>query len=47
VLQIATGYIVELTHTYLPLFIFGGCAYLVALAIFQSLSPNLEPARLD
>ena len=47
VLQIATGYIVELTHTYLPLFIFGGCAYLVALAIFQSLSPKLEPARLD
>jgi ACS family hexuronate transporter-like MFS transporter len=46
-LQIATGYIVELTHTYLPLFIFGGCAYLIALAIFQSLSPKLEPARLD
>jgi ACS family hexuronate transporter-like MFS transporter len=46
-LQIATGYIVELTHSYLPLFIFGGCAYLIALAIFQSLSPKLEPARLD
>jgi ACS family hexuronate transporter-like MFS transporter len=47
VMQIATGYIVELTHSYLPLFVFGGCAYLVALAIFQSLSPKLAPARLD
>jgi ACS family hexuronate transporter-like MFS transporter len=46
-LQIATGYIVEWTHSYLPLFIFGGCAYLIALAIFQALSPRLEPARLD
>jgi ACS family hexuronate transporter-like MFS transporter len=46
-LQIATGYIVELTHSYLPLFIFGGCAYLIALAIFQALSPKLAPAQLD
>ena len=47
VLQIATGYIVELTHSYLPLFIFGGCAYLIALGIFQKLSPRLAPAQLD
>src|SRR4051794_25288968 len=46
-IQIATGYIVELTHSYLPLFIFGGCAYLIALAIFQKLSPRLAPAQLD
>jgi ACS family hexuronate transporter-like MFS transporter len=46
-LQIATGYIVELTHTYLPLFILGGSAYLAALGIFQWLSPKLEPAKLD
>jgi ACS family hexuronate transporter-like MFS transporter len=46
-LQVATGYIVELTHTYLPLFILGGCAYLLALGIFQWLSPKLEPAKLD
>jgi ACS family hexuronate transporter-like MFS transporter len=46
-LQIATGYIVELTHTYLPLFLLGGSAYLVALGIFQWLSPKLEPAKLD
>ncbi|HKA01027.1 MAG TPA: MFS transporter [Candidatus Solibacter sp.] len=47
ILQIATGYIVEWTHSYLPLFIFGGCAYLIALAIFHALSPHLEPAELD
>jgi ACS family hexuronate transporter-like MFS transporter len=46
-LQIGTGYIVEMTHSYLPLFIIGGSAYLVALAIFQKLAPRLEPARLD
>jgi ACS family hexuronate transporter-like MFS transporter len=46
-IQIATGYIVETTHSYLPLFLFGGCAYLVALGIFQKLSPRLEAARLD
>ena len=46
-IQIATGYIVELTHSYLPLFIFGGCAYLIALGIFQKLSPRLAPAQLD
>jgi ACS family hexuronate transporter-like MFS transporter len=46
-LQIATGYIVEWTHSYLPLFIFGGCAYLIALGIFQKLSPRLAAPQLD
>jgi ACS family hexuronate transporter-like MFS transporter len=46
-LQIATGYIVELTHSYLPLFLISGSAYLVALAIVHSLSPSLTPAELD
>jgi ACS family hexuronate transporter-like MFS transporter len=45
--QIATGYIVQLTHSYLPLFILCGSAYLVALAIVHSLSPKLTPAELD
>ncbi len=47
VVQITTGYIVELTHSYLPLFLIGGSAYLVALAIIHSLSPKLAPAELD
>jgi ACS family hexuronate transporter-like MFS transporter len=46
-LQIATGYIVELTHSYLPLFIISGSAYVVALAIIHGLSPRLVPAELD
>ncbi len=47
VLQIGTGYIVQLTHSYLPLFLIAGSAYLVALAIMQGLSPQLAPAELD
>ncbi|HTS27834.1 MAG TPA: MFS transporter [Bryobacteraceae bacterium] len=47
VVQVGTGYIVEWTHSYLPLFLFGGSAYLLALAIIQGLSPNLTPAELD
>jgi ACS family hexuronate transporter-like MFS transporter len=46
-LQIATGYIVKWTGGYLPLFLIGGSAYLVALAIIQGLSPKLAPAELD
>jgi len=47
VVQISTGYIVQLTHSYLPLFIVSGLAYLVALAIINSLSHKLTPAELD
>jgi MFS transporter, ACS family, aldohexuronate transporter len=45
--QISTGYIVQLTHSYLPLFIVSGLAYLAALAIIHWLSPNLTAAELD
>jgi ACS family hexuronate transporter-like MFS transporter len=45
--QLAAGEIVQLTHSYLPLFIFAGCGYLVALAIIHGLSPKLAPAELD
>jgi len=45
--QITTGYIVQLTHSYVPLFLIAGSAYLVALAIIQSLSPRLAVADLD
>jgi ACS family hexuronate transporter-like MFS transporter len=46
-LQVGTGYIVQLTHGYLPLFIAGGCAYLTALAVVHALSPRLAPAELE
>jgi len=45
--QITTGYIVELTHSYLPLFLFAGSGYLIALAIIHLLSPKLAQAELD
>jgi ACS family hexuronate transporter-like MFS transporter len=45
-MQIATGYIVQLAHSYVPLFIMGGCAYLTALAVVHALSPRLAPADL-
>ncbi|HWB83461.1 MAG TPA: MFS transporter [Bryobacteraceae bacterium] len=46
-LQLAAGYIVELTHSYLALFIISGLAYLLALAIIQGLSPKLEMANIE
>jgi ACS family hexuronate transporter-like MFS transporter len=46
-MQIATGYVVRLTHSYLPLFIVACSAYLLALLVIQLLSPHLAPAKLD
>ncbi|MDP9338508.1 MAG: MFS transporter [Acidobacteriota bacterium] len=46
-MQITAGYVVQLTASYLPLFIFSGVAYIAALAIIHALSPRLEPAQLS
>ncbi len=43
----ATGYIVQLTHSYVPLFIVACLAYPLALIIIHVISPKLAPARLD
>lgn len=45
--QKAAGYVVTWTHSYFLMFLFCGCAYLVALAVMQLLSPRLAPAKLD
>jgi ACS family hexuronate transporter-like MFS transporter len=42
-----TGYVLQWTGSYLPVFIIAGSAYLVALAIVHLILPHLEPARLD
>jgi MFS transporter, ACS family, hexuronate transporter len=42
-----TGYILEATGSYVPVFLIAGTTYLVALAIVHLLAPRLEPARLD
>jgi MFS transporter, ACS family, aldohexuronate transporter len=41
-----TGYILQTTGSYLPVFIIAGTTYLVTLALVHALSPRLEPARV-
>jgi ACS family hexuronate transporter-like MFS transporter len=45
--QLTAGYIVQLTNSYVPLFIMAGSAYVVALLVIHTLSPKLAPAKLD
>jgi MFS transporter, ACS family, aldohexuronate transporter len=42
-----TGAILELTGSYVPVFLIAGSTYLVALAIVHMLVPRLEPAKLQ
>jgi ACS family hexuronate transporter-like MFS transporter len=44
-MQLVAGSIAR--YTYLPLFLFCGFAYLIALAVVHVLSPKLRPAKLD
>lgn len=46
-IQVATGYVVQRTHSYVPLFLVCGVAYVTALAILHALSPRLAPAKLE
>jgi ACS family hexuronate transporter-like MFS transporter len=41
-----TGYILENTGSYLPVFIIAGTTYLVTLGVVHLLVPRLEPARI-
>jgi ACS family hexuronate transporter-like MFS transporter len=45
--QLAVGQLVKWTHSYVPIFIVAGLAYLLALGMVQLLSPKLAPAKLD
>jgi MFS transporter, ACS family, hexuronate transporter len=42
-----TGYILQTTGSYLPIFVIAGTTYLVTLAVVHALSPRLEPVRLS
>ncbi len=42
-----TGFLLETTGSYVPLFMMAGSAYLIALVVVHLLAPRLEPARLD
>jgi ACS family hexuronate transporter-like MFS transporter len=46
-LQLATGYIVKITNSYVPLFIIACVAYVLALAIIHGITPKLAPAQLE
>jgi len=40
----AAGHILQFTHSYVPLFVYSGFAYLVALFILRTLAPGLKRA---
>jgi ACS family hexuronate transporter-like MFS transporter len=42
-----TGYLLEVTGTYVTVFMMAACAYLTALAPRAPASPRLEPVRLE
>ena len=42
-----TGYLLQTTGSYLPVFVIAGTTYLVTLLLVHLLTPRLEPARLQ
>jgi ACS family hexuronate transporter-like MFS transporter len=42
-----TGYVLQVTGSYLPVFLIASLAYLLALAVIHALVPRLEPAKLE
>lgn len=46
-LQFATGVIVQVTHSYVPLFMLACSAYLIALAIVHAISPRMDAAKME
>jgi len=38
-----TGFLLQVTHSYVPIFLIAGLAYLIALLVIQWLSPRLRP----
>jgi ACS family hexuronate transporter-like MFS transporter len=42
-----TGWLLQLTGSYLPVFIIAGSVYIVALGLIQLLAPRLEPVEID
>lgn len=42
-----TGFLLQATHSYVPIFFIAGSAYLFALLIIHLLAPRLEPANIE
>lgn len=47
IFALVAGHILQFTHSYVPLFIFSGCAYLLALVLLRTLAPGLKRANLE
>jgi ACS family hexuronate transporter-like MFS transporter len=46
IFAIVAGNILQFTHSYAPLFIYSGCAYLLALLLLRTLAPGLKRAAI-
>lgn len=46
-MQLATGYVVKITRSYVPLFIIACVAYPLALVIIHAITPRLAQAKLE
>jgi len=42
-----TGFLLQVTHSYVPIFFIAGSAYIFALLVIQLLAPRLEPASIE
>jgi ACS family hexuronate transporter-like MFS transporter len=42
-----TGFLLQATGSYAPVFVMAGSAYVLALAVVHALAPRLEPVRLE
>lgn len=42
-----TGFLLQATHSYVPIFFIAGSAYIFALLVIHLLAPGLEPAKID
>jgi ACS family hexuronate transporter-like MFS transporter len=42
-----TGYLLEWTHSYVPVFVLAGTAYLAALLLIQILLPRLDALVIE
>jgi ACS family hexuronate transporter-like MFS transporter len=47
IFQPVAGHILQLTHSYVPLFVFSAFAYLLALLLLRILAPGLKRAHLE
>jgi ACS family hexuronate transporter-like MFS transporter len=43
----ATGFILQATGSYVPVFVWAGVSYFCALALLHLVSPRLAPVRVD